>query len=185
VGLAPPRANSGWVRFQSALSAKLGQISAGVDTEAKEANAALLGPPDRSAQPFAVGLRLLISRHLAMQAQHMHDDVFGHHRIAARRLDLAERRLWQSGVVDECLDPSRAAEHRLEVGQRRDRVEVRPHECEIGDFGRVPDIGEDADLQLRQQLGERVAPALRSADLVRIQPIDQQRHTGLPSSYRQ
>ena len=32
VGLAPPRANNGWVRFQPARSAKVGQISAGVDT---------------------------------------------------------------------------------------------------------------------------------------------------------
>ena len=48
------------------------------------------------AQPFAVGLRLLIERHLAVKPQHVHDGVFGHHRVAARRLDLAERHLRQS-----------------------------------------------------------------------------------------
>ena len=43
--------------------------------------------------PFVACLALLVERHLAVQAQHVHDDVFGHHRVAARRLDLAERHL--------------------------------------------------------------------------------------------
>ena len=46
-------------------------------------------------------LRRLIARHVAMQTQHVHDDVFRHHRIAARRLDLAERDLRQLRMLDE------------------------------------------------------------------------------------
>ena len=47
----------------------------------------------RVRQPLAVGLRRLVVRHVAVKAQHVHDDVFRHHRIAARRLQLAERHL--------------------------------------------------------------------------------------------
>ena len=47
VGLAPPRANNGWVRFQPARSAKVGQISAGVDN----GYAALAAAPVRALGP--------------------------------------------------------------------------------------------------------------------------------------
>ena len=84
--------------------------------------------------------------------------------------------LRQFRVVDKGFDPGRAAEHRLQVRQRRDRVEIGPHEGEVFDLGRIPDLGKDADFETGNEFGEGVAPGLRVADLP-VEPIDQQRHS--------
>jgi hypothetical protein len=61
-----------------------------------------------------------------MQRKNLHDDVFRHHGIAAGRLDLAERCIWQLWMVEKGLDPGRAAE---QVSDSRDRegIEVGMH----------------------------------------------------------
>jgi hypothetical protein len=149
--------------------------------EAEKADAPLLGPHDRLAQPFAVGLRDRIARHVAVQPQHVHDRVFGHHRVATRRLDLAERHLRQIRVVDERLNAGRAAEHRLQVRQRRDCVEIRPDERQIFYVVEVVGLREDADFEVGQLLGEIVAPLPRVADLP-VEIDDKQRHAVPPAS---
>src|SRR3712207_7676897 len=71
-------------------------------------------PPRSTLFPYTTLFRsrLLVQRHLAVEAQYVLEDVLGHHRVAARGLDLAEWRLRQLGVADEGLNPSRAAEDR-------------------------------------------------------------------------
>ena len=68
--------------------------------KAEKADAAFLGPNDPGPTPLPIGLSRLIARHVAMQPQHVHNDVFGHHRIAARRFDLAEWDLGHPRMVD-------------------------------------------------------------------------------------
>ena len=66
VGLAPPWANSGWVRFQPAPSTKVGQISGGVD--ARTMRGLVLAERERDYVAAAAGLALpawrLMLRHL-------------------------------------------------------------------------------------------------------------------------
>jgi len=76
----------------------------------------------------------LDTRHVTMQTKNMHDDVFGHHGIAAGRLDLAERRIWQLWMVDKGFDPGRAAEHGLQIRKDREGIEVGLHKDEIFDI---------------------------------------------------
>jgi hypothetical protein len=45
----------------------------------------------------------------------MHDDVVCHYRIAAQRLDLAQRGLRQLWMINKGLDPGRAAEHGFQI----------------------------------------------------------------------
>ena len=82
---------------------------------AEEPDAPFLGPDDPRPAPLPIGLSRLIAGHVAMKAQNMHDDVFRHHRIAARRLDLAERDLRQLWMIDKGFDAGRAAEHRFQI----------------------------------------------------------------------
>ena len=73
--------------------------------EAEESDTPLLGPHDRCAAPLPIGLRRLIAGHVTMKTQDVHDDVFRHHRIAAWRLDFAQRGLRQLWMPDKGLDP--------------------------------------------------------------------------------
>src|SRR5919198_5367007 len=108
----------------------------------------------------------------------MHDDVFGHHRVAARWLDLAERRLRQFRMMDKGLDPGRAAEHRLQIRQFGKRIEIGPDEGEVFDILNLAGLRPDADVELGKLRREIVAPSLRITDLS-VEIDDQQRH--LPS----
>ena len=151
--------------------------------EAEKPDAPLLRPHDAGAQPFAIALRLLVFRHLAVKPQHMHDDVFGHHRVAAIRLDLAERYFREARVIDKRLDPGRAAEHRLQFREVRQRVEIGPHKGEVFDLLGVARFRPDSDFHPRQLRRERRAPRLRIPDhLVEID--DQQRHVASPIPLR-
>ena len=69
-----------------------------------------------------------------MQTKNMHDDVFRHHGIAAGRLDLAERCIWQLWMVDKGLDPGRAAEHGFQIRKDREGIEVGMDKGEIFDI---------------------------------------------------
>ena len=120
--------------------------------EAEEADAAVLGALDRHAQPFLPRLRRLVVRHLAMQAQDVHHHILGHHGIAARRLDLAERHLRQLRMTDDVVDASRAAEHGFKTGKWRQRVEVGMHEGEILDPSGVARLRPEADLEIGKKL---------------------------------
>ena len=80
-----------------------------------------------------------------MQAQDVHDDVLRHHRIAARRLDLAERDLRQLRMLDEALHAGRAAEHGFQVREGGKLVEIRMHEGEIFDVLHLAGIGPEAN----------------------------------------
>lgn len=55
------------------------------------------GPHNRCAAPLPVGPSRLITGMSTMHTKNMHDDVLRHHGIAAGRLDLAERCIWQFG----------------------------------------------------------------------------------------
>ena len=145
---------------------------------AKEPDAPFLGPDDPGPTPFAIGLSRLIARHVAMQPQHMHDHVFGHHRIAARRFDLAEWCLGQPRVIDKGLHPGRAAEHRLQLRKFGQEVEIRTHEGEVFDLPHLPCLRPDADFEIGDPFRECVAPQLRVADIF-VEIHDEQRH--LPS----
>jgi hypothetical protein len=115
-----------------------------------------------------------------MEAQHMHDDVFRHHRVAAWRLDLAERNLRQPRMVDERLDAGRAAEHRLQFWEDRQRIEIGMHEGEVFDIRQLAGIGPDADFQIGELLREGFAPRRRVADTL-VEFDDKQRH--IPSEH--
>ena len=92
------------------------------------------GPHNRCAAPLPVGLSRLIPGHVTMQTKNMHDDVFRHHGIAAGRLDLAERCIWQLWMVDKGFDPGRAAEHGFQIRKDRERIAVGMHKGEIFDI---------------------------------------------------
>ncbi len=124
------------------------------------------GRIDPGPAPFAVGLGRLVTGHVAVKPQYVHDDVFGHHRIAAGGLDLAERGLWQSWMVDEGFDPGRPAEHRLQIRQIGKDVEIGTDEGEIFDIRHRSGVGPNADFKLGQPRREIVAPRLRIADLL-------------------
>ncbi len=99
-----------------------------------------------------------------MQAQHVHDDIFRHHRIAAGRLHLAERDLRQFWMVDDVIHAGRAAEHGLQIREGGERVEIRMHEGEVFDVPHLARIRPDANRQIGKLFPERVAPCLRIAD---------------------
>src|SRR5437868_12408855 len=51
---------------------------------AEKPDAAFLGSDDPGPTPFPIGLGHLVPRHVAMQPQHVHDDVFGQDRKSTR-----------------------------------------------------------------------------------------------------
>ena len=107
-----------------------------------------------------------------MQAQDVHDDILRHHRIAARRLHLAERDLRQLRMIDDVLHAGRTAEHGFQVREGGQRVEVRMHEREVLDVLHVARIRPEANLQIGKLLAKRIGPRRRSADDV-VQPNNQ------------
>ena len=170
----PWRADPGGDLEAERLQHQRGRL--GHQSEAEKADAPLLRPEDRCPAPFPVRLRRLIGRHLAMETQHMHDDILGHHRIAARRLHLAQRDLRQFGMLDDVIHPGRPAEHRLQIRKSRQPVEIRMHECEVFDLRHIARIGPDANRQVGHLLPERFAPRRRIADTL-VQLDEKQRHT--------
>ena len=143
---------------------------------AEKADTPFLGPNDPFAQPLAIGLSRLVARHVAMKAQHMHDDIFGHHRIAAWRLHLAERDLWQFRMIDKRLDPSRAAKHRFQIRKYRQRVKIGMHKGEVFNIRQLARIWPNANFEIGKLFGKGVAPRLRVADAP-VEIDEQQRHT--------
>ena len=99
-----------------------------------------------------------------MEAQDVHDDVFRHHRIAARWFHLAERDLRQFRMLDEGLHAGRTAEHGFQVREGGKQVEIRMHEGEVFDVLQLARIGPDANWQIGKLLPECVAPCLGIAD---------------------
>ena len=99
-----------------------------------------------------------------MEAQNVHDDVFRHHRIAARRFHLAERDLRQFWMLDDVIHAGRAAEHGFQIREGGEQVEIRMHEGEVFDVLHLARIGPDANWQIGNLFPERVAPCLRIAD---------------------
>ena len=59
-------------------------------------------------------------------------------------------------------------EHAPSGSGRRGGVEIRMHECEVFDVPHLARIRPDANRQIGNLLPERVAPFLRTADLVQI-----------------
>src|SRR5262249_38893311 len=74
----------------------------------------------------------------------------------------------------DILNPGGAAEHGLQVRERRQGVEVWMHERQIVDLRDAHRIGPEAELDLRQSRGEGLAPGVPTADAVKTD--DQQRH---------
>src|SRR5438034_333526 len=66
---------------------------------ADEPDAPFLGSDDPFPAPLPFGLGRLITGHITMKAQHVHDDLFGHHRIAAGGSILPSGTLWQLWMV--------------------------------------------------------------------------------------
>ena len=99
-----------------------------------------------------------------METQDVHDDIFRHHRIAARRFHFAKRDLRQFWMFDNVLHSGRAAEHGFQIREGGEQVEIRMHECEVFDVPHLARIRPDANWQIGNLLLERVAPCLRIAD---------------------
>lgn len=78
-------------------------------------------------------------------------------------------------MVDKRLDTSRAAEHRLQIRERRDEFEIRPDESKIFDLSQIVGFRPDADFEAGKLRREIVAPRLRIADLF-VEIDDEQRH---------
>src|ERR1700735_4266301 len=146
--------------------------------EAEESDTPLLGSHNRRAAPLPIGLSRLIPGHVTMKTKDMHDDVFRHHRIAAWRLDLAQRRLRQLWMINEGLDPGRATEHGFQIRKTGKRIEIGMHEGEIFDVRQLSRIRPNADFQIGKLCLERVAPCLGVADML-VEINDEQRHNRL------
>ena len=113
-----------------------------------------------------------------MKTQHVHDNVFRHHRIAARRLDLAERGFGKLGMPDKGLHPSRAAEHGFQVWEGRKGIEIGMHEGKVFDIRTVAGLGPDADFKIGELFAEHIAPCLGIADMF-VEIDDEQRQDRL------
>ncbi len=146
--------------------------------EAEESDPPLFRANDRGAPPLLPGLCRRVAGHIAMKTKHVHDDVLRHHRIAAWRLDLAERGVGELGMLDKRLDPSRAAEHGFQVREGRKGIEIGMHEGEVFDIRDVAGLGPDADFKVGELFAERVAPCLGVADMF-VEIDDKQRQDRL------
>ena len=93
----------------------------------------MLGPDDRGPPPFPVGLSRLISRHLAMETQNVHDDIFSHHWITAWRFHFTKWDLRQIWMFDKGLHSGRTAEHSFQIREDGEQVEIWMHECKVFD----------------------------------------------------
>ena len=108
----------------------------------------------------------------------MHDDVFCHHRIAPRRLDLAKGCLRQIWMIDKGIDPGGTAEHGFQIRKDRQRGEIGMHEREIFDIRQLSRFGPDTDFQVGELFRERGPPRHGIANMF-VEIDDKQRHTRL------
>src|SRR5215471_13399207 len=78
-------------------------------------------------------------------------------------------------MIDESLDPGRAAEHRLQVRKYRKLVEIRMHKGEVFDIRQFPGIRPGADFQIGDLFCERIPPGLGVANTL-VEIDEEQRH---------
>ncbi len=99
---------------------------------------------------------------LAVQAEHLGEDIFAHRRHHVR-IDQAHDRhvARQSGVIENMIDPGAERGDQLEVGQGgEDAVRRLPHQRHVDRRG-VADFGIDAKIEVRHETRELRLPALR------------------------
>ena len=78
-------------------------------------------------------------------------------------------------MPDEGIDPGGPAEHRLQVWEGRQLVEIRMHEREIVDVRQIAGLRPDSNFQVWQLLLERIAPGRPVADML-VEIDDEQGH---------
>ncbi len=117
-----------------------------------------------------------------MKAKNVHDDVFRHHRITARRFNLAKRDLRELRVPDKGLHSGRAAEHRFQIRKWRKNIEIGTHEGEVFDIRQLSRVRPDPNFDLGHLVLERVPPSLHIADIF-VEVDDEQRHYSLLERY--
>ena len=125
---------------------------------AEKTDGAFLRPFLRRFPPFLPRLALPIGGHLAVQPEHVHDGVFGHHRIAVDRFQLGQRNLRQPGMSYESVHPRLTGQHRLEVREFRPVVRAGAGERQVFDIGGIAGFGPEPHFKVRQFGGDRRAP---------------------------
>src|SRR5436309_13928272 len=78
-------------------------------------------------------------------------------------------------MIDKRVHSGRAAEHRFQIREGGERVEIRMHECEIFDVLYLAGIRPNANCQIGKLFLERLAPGRRVADML-VQLDDEKRH---------
>src|ERR1700677_429109 len=81
-------------------------------------------------------------------------------------------------MVDEGLDPGRAAEHGFQIRKSGKRTEIGMHEGEIFNIRELSRLRPNANFQLRKLCRERVTPCPGVADMF-VEINDKQRHNHL------
>src|SRR5271165_307277 len=81
-------------------------------------------------------------------------------------------------MLNEGLDPGRAAEHGFQIRKSGKNIEIGMHEGEIFDIRQLSRIRPNADLQMGKLFPERVAPCLGVADMF-VEINDEQGHSRL------
>jgi len=111
---------------------ELFKLSGGVEVSIITYGAAVQSvlAPGRDGRRANVALGFPALHGYAANAGHYFGATVGRYanRIAAGRFNLAERHPRQFRVIDELLNPGRTAEHRLQIGQWRNFVEIGSHE---------------------------------------------------------
>src|SRR6516225_4896567 len=78
-------------------------------------------------------------------------------------------------MADKRLHAGRAAEHRLQIWKRGQRIEIGMHKGEVFDIRQFSRIGPNTNFQIRKLLRKGVAPCLRVADTL-VEIDEEQRH---------
>src|SRR3974377_1927531 len=105
----------------------------GHHSEAQKTDAPVLGPDDRCPAPFSIDLSRMISRHVAMETQNVHDDIFSHHWITAWRFHFTKWDLRQFWMFDKGLHSGRTAEHGFQIREYGKQVEIWVEEFNVVD----------------------------------------------------
>src|SRR6516164_7225573 len=78
-------------------------------------------------------------------------------------------------MVDKRLHAGRAAEHRLQIWKRGQRIEIGMHKGEVFDIRQFSRIGPNTNFQIGKLLRKGVAPCLCVADTL-VEIDEEQRH---------
>ena len=116
-------------------------------------------------EPDPAFLACAIIEVLAMQPQHLKDDVLAH-RIRHVWIDETDDRYAarQVGVDEDMVDPGAEGEDQLQVRQGRQQSGLGAPNQSVIDFRRIADLGPYPHLELRHQPGQMRLPARLGID---------------------